>query len=320
MIKKNKLIIENTLYSLLLFWLIEDVDDNTIFVLEKQINDTVISNIKKRNVVFVFDPKYNSNAIYRIFRIFIFEKIRLWFFLKKYDLKNIKIYGNDDSIAFDLIREKYPYNLLEDGTINYVEDCRKKDENKLKLKFRNMLRGLTDTKPFGTAEKCKKIFFTGLMPIPKSIENKVQIIDIYDKWIKKTDTEKQKILNFFNFSSKMTELLKGKNIILLTQPISEDGFVDEETKIEIYKKILLSYDRNNIIIKTHPREKTNYHNIFPDITIIDTPFPVELFILLDVKIKRVVTLFSSAAHSFGKDVKIDWIGSSIHPSLEKLQL
>ena len=69
---------------------------------------------------------------------------------------------------------------------------------------------------------------------------------------------------------------------------------DEE--IAIYKE--LQNQEENIIIKTHPREKKDYSTIFPNVQIIDEPFPVELLKYIGLNVKKIITLSSSAALNF----------------------
>ena len=74
-----------------------------------------------------------------------------------------------------------------------------------------------------------------------------------------------------------------------------------------------------MIIKTHPKEKTNYREYFPEALILDNVFPSEFFILFDVKFDKAITLCSTAALNL-KDVKeIDFYGSEIHPKLLKAE-
>ncbi|MEG2256476.1 MAG: glycosyltransferase family 52, partial [Cetobacterium sp.] len=100
--------------------------------------------------------------------------------------------------------------------------------------------------------------------------------------------------------------------ILFTQPLSEDNIITEEEKIEIYLKIIKKYPKDRLIIKTHPREKTNYKNIFKEYLVLDNPFPFEILNILDVKFNKAITLFSTAALGLGKEVEVDFYGTEVH--------
>ncbi len=306
----QNIVIENTLYSLLLYWLIK-TPKNTVYILDSTIDSKVVKNIKKDNLVFVFDSKFNKNLLYRLFRVYIYEKLRLKLFLLINRVKTLDIYGNDDLISFDIFR-KERYSILEDGIVNYNFTCRIKDNF-----FYNYIRGYRYGKPYGLSIRCKKIYLTGVKDIPKEIESKVDIIDLKYLWDKKSIDEKEYILKLFDIDRDFLKDLTSRDTILLTQPISEDLLCTEDEKIEIYSKIIKEYGAKNLIIKVHPREQTNYRKYFQDALIIYKPFPSELFMLLNIKFKRAVTLFSTAVYSFGKDTKVVWKGTTVHPSLVK---
>lgn len=125
--------------------------------------------------------------------------------------------------------------------------------------------------------------------------------------------DKEEILGVFKISSKSFENLKvEKNkVLLLTQPLSEDKIITEKEKIDIYREILLKENEKNIYIKAHPREKTNYKEVFKEfnINIIENSFPIEICLLLDIKFEKVITLFSTGALSFKGKSEVEFIGT-----------
>lgn len=131
--------------------------------------------------------------------------------------------------------------------------------------------------------------------------------------------DKEEILRVFKISSKSFENLKvEKNkVLLLTQPLSEDKIITEKEKIDIYREILLKENGKNIYIKAHPREKTNYKEVFKEfnINIIENSFPIEICLLLDIKFEKVITLFSTGALSFKGKSEVEFIGTEKYPKL-----
>ena len=95
------------------------------------------------------------------------------------------------------------------------------------------------------------------------------------------------------------ELFQKPNLtILLTQPLSEDGLITEKEKILLYKKIIYENARSEqIMIKVHPREKTNYNLHFPNFIITPGHFPIELLNHTSIKISKAITFFSSALNN-----------------------
>ena len=90
----------------------------------------------------------------------------------------------------------------------------------------------------------------------------------------------------------------------------------EQQKIEAYKKIIHDYGKGyNIVIKVHPRDKTNYEAIFPGCLIISKLFPAELFNVLNISFTRGVTIFSSAIYNIENIEEKIFLGVEWHEIL-----
>ena len=217
--------------------------------------------------------------------------------------------------------------LITRVTINYNEKILSEEKNKKlkKIKINHFMKKVIvekikkEYRRFGLSEKIQEIYLTGLLPIPDLIKNKVKIINISDEWEKLSKKDKEEILRVFKISSKSFENLKvEKNkVLLLTQPLSEDKIITEKEKIDIYREILLKENGKNIYIKAHPREKTNYKEVFKEfnINIIENSFPIEICLLLDIKFEKVITLFSTGALSFKGKSEVEFIGTEKYPKL-----
>ena len=158
------------------------------------------------------------------------------------------------------------------------------------------------------------------MEIPEIIKNKVEIINLKNKWEKLPLNKKSDILNIFNLNTDELEKIRkteNNKILLITQPFSEDKFMSEEEKIELYKNIIKQYDFNEILIKPHPRETTNYNKIFPKIKVIRGNFPLEILMVLGVKFKEVVTVYSTAALNFKGICNINYLGTVSYPEIKE---
>ncbi|MDT9426944.1 glycosyltransferase family 52 protein [Escherichia coli] len=82
------------------------------------------------------------------------------------------------------------------------------------------------------------------------------------------------------------------DVMILTQPLSEDGFISENEKIRLYDEIIKEYNDKKIVIRQHPRELTDYSLYFKDVKVNKVKAPVELVVLNSPMIKTAVTLFS----------------------------
>lgn len=302
----QKIVIENSIYSILIFIMIEKKWKQSIFILNDKFNINFIKNLKNKvNYVYIYKmEKFIKNPM-KYYR----EQIKLYFYLYKNKVlfeKKIKIYGNDD-LDYFLLKNRNIF-LLEDGLYSY---CHKKKNTIRKiLKFKSPF-----YKSFGSSKYVKKIYLTGISSVPREIEKKVEIINLKNLWNMKSDREKKEILELFEFSNEKIEYLKNKKNILFTQPLSEDGAITEKEKIDLYSKIIRKYDNEKLVIKKHPREKTDYKEIFNNILVIEESFPAEILDFLDIKFEKIITIFSTAALNLSQDINIDFYGTEVEDKL-----
>lgn len=107
--------------------------------------------------------------------------------------------------------------------------------------------------------------------------------------------EKEQLISLFIDDSYIAEMkkLKANVIVILTQPLSEDGYISEAEKIKRYEEIIeMFYKKFDIIIKRHPREKTIYN--FEGVLEFDGSFPSELFTLLEIRFSKAIGICTSA--------------------------
>lgn len=110
-----------------------------------------------------------------------------------------------------------------------------------------------------------------------------------------------KVFGFFESDISMimqNSEINRKKVMLLTQCFSENNAITEDTKISYYKRIVDQYPDDIIIIKPHPREKTNYKEIFKTVVQIPNQFPVEILNYMDsLKIDIGITINSSSLNN-----------------------
>ncbi|MBR3157414.1 hypothetical protein IKF20_03280 [Candidatus Saccharibacteria bacterium] len=228
------------------------------------------------------------------------KRIRRVFYIKRGKRKNDynfesykKIFVFGASLLQGVLdAKKIHYNIIEDGT-----DCYKNNYNIIK---HSGIKYLIRRYIF------RLYFVDGSSPYIDSIEvndksglniNEKTIIEVPKKELfdSLTKKEKKKILEIF-VPDLDQEKLKDA-IVLITQPLSEDGILkNEEDKIDLYKSIIKMYNGKNIVIKVHPRENTDYSKYFSDgCQIINKKFPIELLdFYTDIKLKSIVTISSTS--------------------------
>lgn len=82
--------------------------------------------------------------------------------------------------------------------------------------------------------------------------------------------------------------------LILTQPFSEMDIMTESDKLKLYAKVIEGID-GKVIIKPHPRERTDYSLYFPKAKILKGSYPVELFAINKIFFDKVFTVNSSGA-------------------------
>jgi len=226
------------------------------------------------------------------------------------NIERIISFSDQDVITRYFIKNKKYIDLFEHGVINYQTEFDGIEQKIKRIIFKM-------EKPYGRNKYVKNIFLRGSGKIPEDIKNKVKIIDLKELWNQLDFSSRNKILNVFGLDVEKLKIIETKNTILFTQPFSEDKVISEDEKIDLYKKIIKDYDRKSLVIKAHPREKTEYNKIFEDIMVLENTFPAELLLLNEFKFEKVVTISSTAVSVFFNKSEIDFYGSEVHPKILK---
>lgn len=92
-------------------------------------------------------------------------------------------------------------------------------------------------------------------------------------------------------------------VIVFTQPLSEDGFITESQKIEMYKLICSCFPKSQVLLKTHPRDTTSYSQI--DATVIYDSFPSEVFDILGISFSAAIGICTSAVNNVTANNKVN---------------
>jgi hypothetical protein len=135
--------------------------------------------------------------------------------------------------------------------------------------------------------------------LPKSVKDKGVKLNLSKLQNNLMEFETHELLSIFlnNYSLNTGY---GKNLILITQPLSEDGRITETEKINLYQEIIEKFGNGyTIYIKTHPRELTDYKaSLNIDFVEIPRSFPLELLNFFEnIRFDLGITVFSSALNN-----------------------
>ncbi len=159
--------------------------------------------------------------------------------------------------------------------------------------------------------------------IPFPTHPNMEVISLTDTWKRYWASTRLKIASIFGVKKDDLLNLHSRGVILVTQPLSEDGIMTEEEKRQFYTDIASNYPADQIVIKPHPREKTQWHKVFHKTPIISGRVPMELLALM-VPVKRLATFYSTAGTNIVAPKKVDFYSKGfeqltfVHPENPKM--
>lgn len=211
------------------------------------------------------------------------------------DYNNIYIYYEPCLISRMLHITKTEYNIIEDGT-----DFIKKNYHCIKYvpTIKNIIKSLLGFPGYGQSKYIKSIEVNDKSELP--IEDKRIIENSKEKMFENlTENQIKVLLEIFLPNDIDVDSFNGATLII-TQPLYEDHYLENEIdKINLYKKIIQEYAKNDkVIIKTHPRERTDYKLYFNNYKVIDFPFPMELLDFLNIDLEEIITVSSTSIDIF----------------------
>ena len=313
--KKVNVCLFITVYSFFLYLLMNGYDETDIYIFADIFPKEISKNVKHIQlpaVSFADGPKMAPlNTIPGIFEnikgycryFYGYIKLRIILFIKTFN-KEIEVYGHAQSPFSFMFYENENSNLIEDGIANYCMEITETHKiNPLIDMFLHIcgIYFLKNSEAFGSHKNIKNIYLTYNVEHPL-IKDKVRIINMQELWDNLSDLQKKNILNIFNIKDTIYKF-DGETLLILTQPLSQEGHLTLNEEINIYQKVIEKYNNYKLIIKPHPRDDKDYKKIFPQSTIIEKTFPIEILGLIGIKPTIVSSIVSASVLSF-KDSEI----------------
>lgn len=302
----KRVCIVNNAYVLFQYFLLSSRDEiaYTYFIFTEDISE---------NIALKFDHSRLCLPAKRWMIPFYLLYLKLVSDIKWPFFKTCEFWGQDNLLVTSPLIKNRQIILPEDGLLNYTF---KPVKHKFRLLRKLLFGNLLSENGLGYSKNVSKMYLTGIKPIPEALRDKVEIIQFGAIWSRLDTNYKNYICSVFNIKTSDIEFFEGKDNILFTQPLSEDAIMPEEEKVKIYKKVI-SEIPGKVVIKTHPREKTDYVTLFPECDVFSAPIPLELLSLVGVQFKNVYTLFSSAVLNLPYNANIHWLGSCNNPYLKE---
>lgn len=286
------LVFENTYFSLFLYLVCDDDwKEKDFLIFGDRIAKSTLSRLEKYATVLEeseqFMPKPMPKLKHGVFTYFKRKREQHKLFAK-YEL----CIGNAREVNNWAIRT--PRVQIEDGTST---------RNALVYgdRTRGLLGLLTLKEPKKMAKINKFIMAERVHHPLKQFADKIEVVDFFSLWEKKSLTAKAEILDVLDVDAQQFNSIDANYSILFTQPWSEitEGY-SEENKVAGYKRLVeeMGIEEESLVIKPHPREQTDYSRHFAKAIVLKPSFPSELMPILNVKVNKVISLNSTAGSCF----------------------
>lgn len=185
-------------------------------------------------------------------------------------------------------------NLVEHGEINYH------DITKVYPKTHpyRLLKWLFGHSFVGEGRLFSTVYLKSPRSAQSAIQTKARQLDLASLYASMPLAQKAVLCNLFVFSP--VNLSKnGPARLIVTQPFSELGMMSETQKVAMYRAMIAQGD-GAFYIKPHPKEKTDYSKVFPDVQeVFDPKIPFELLWLTGLRELEVYTVHSSIGRISG---------------------
>lgn len=285
----------------------DNYGNNLLFIVESTpFIERLIPNLKKgffREVYVLSDRKKQKNGVgkwnYALRRK---SKIPAFLEAKHPELVAEKEFIRNSNLFLcecDSAKSYFLYEFGKTQTIAMIEDGAR-TYSKRHSKLEGWTKTYITKTPIGGGydREIKTLYAQFPEKLPEALQKKAVELNIKKEVAKFSTIQKERLFETF-INTAAPELPKHNNALILTQPISEDGLVTEAVKIEIYKDVIAKVPQGlNIILKTHPREKTAYQEYFKDIIVLPGLFPIEILGLKEgFHFTKGYTLFSTALNN-----------------------
>ena len=234
----------------------------------------------------------------------------LYFNLNKYlkrflnEEYEVNVFIDQGILGQFFIKRKRSVNLYEHGNGNYLVGGYPN--------FKTVKKLMGITPGYGRSNYVDSIFLQYPEKAPVDIQGKCKKLELsFSSLRQKYQNE---ICEFFCVDKIEVD---SRCSVLLTQPLSEDGFYTEKQKLEIYARVINRFKNERLIIKPHPRDRSDYSSIFPSLTVLPNSFPMEILNFIDIKFEHAITICSGSVFNFDYPIKVSFLGTIDYRNLIK---
>lgn len=287
-------------------------------------NDVIPISIKDR-LVCTYYVRQKDTSIFVAIKKRIHKLLIVFFRTWKYPfLKYAHIYAFDYPVLclyignrkYDMLSDApqcFTYNMQADSEEYRRQMARR---NTFLWRIQKLIYGDIYADYYGNNKWCRVIHLTEENQSP-ILENKnICIQSLESLWSKASDSKKLFIRSLFDITNEDISILSSRPIIFFSQPLREDCRLTDAEYNDLLNRLFRHYATQDIIIKTHPRDKFDYSKYFPEIPVYSKLVNSQLLQLLGLTPKKVVTFCSSSVEAFPESVECDFYGTDVHPRVK----
>ncbi len=210
--------------------------------------------------------------------------------------KDIYVFCDSDPVGYYLNYKKIRYHAVEDGLdcIRYYDTARYDNRGHFKIKAFMASLGLIHIQN-GYGRYCIDMEVNDISVLQYPCDKYVELPrkKLTDRL---TRVEKDLMLELFveNIDEVREKMAQGgPTLMVLSEPLC-----DLDTRVRIFKDIIRDHgiingEKANVIIKQHPRDLLDYNSLFPEATILDGTFPMEMLNFIEnIKADRLVSVYT----------------------------
>lgn len=196
---------------------------------------------------------------------------------------------------------KSKFFMAEDG-VNHYGGIQKSIINK-KIYIKYLINYfIIGKKDLTQKRNVEGIYVTYLEKYPKYMKPKLKSIE--SKYSEDKNMN-YKILDIFDIKIPNSDNGIVKNVLVFTQPLSEDGFISEDVKVRIYTYIVEELEKKGykVFFKSHPREITSYE-FSKGVIKLEKDFPAEILNFTGVDFNAAIAVSSGSIDTINAKRKI----------------
>ena len=326
MLNKNTCIIGNIYGLFVCLLLCHDVEiDNTLFIIDTVINKNTVKKEPKNTVWIDYTLRLQEGRMTARdeWRFFLQSKLRFW------SIGLSKIYAQDNIPSVSPIVGFHKYSEIEDAPylFSLYKDNFRLNSFELPHSWsgikQRIRKGNIYGRHLGRTRQCINRYVSLLSPDDAQSEllkgKNYTVMNLQKMWNEASEYKKEFILQTFGINIKDLSILQSVSTIILTQPFIADAKLTIEEQMDLYRPYIEKYAKEGVVIKPHPREKIDYNEFFPDVTILPGGVPIQVFNVMGCHFERAVTVCSTAISSMvSNETEIVWIGTRVHPNIFKV--